>query len=765
MSKETFRDLQLQGYAPRTLLDVGAHIGSFTRGFLGVFPDCVPTLIEPNPFCGPQLAELGYEQHAIAASSAPGRAELFLTKEWLQSTGVSLYRENTQHFRDDVIVKHAVDTARIDDLFQGRQFDFVKIDTQGSELDVLRGGETVLRRADYILIEISLVEYNVGGARAEAVFAQLASMGFRCADVTEFHRLAGIQNGNLLQMDFLFERRIKRPALAAPGAQNLTELRELAKSLAQDGRAHDALLLLEHLESLQPSNVETLQLAARILGADGQPLKAIEKLSALKAVATDAEALAGEIRAQMPAAIETFNEHLAAGRVEDAEKYAAALAALVPGNPALLNSAMSCNVALGRKGHAARYAAALLSLDSAGATALATLASDARAAVDAQALIDRRVALVLTETNEIHPLLRLRNLHDVIGEILCRPLSARSVAQIAALLAAARNTDISVPSGSEWEGWVKHYRLAIDAIDLAAVLAPTPSYPSDLEISFATSRGIALDWADVQEIAKSTGAQTVFFAAADAAYVELYAGWYINSILEHCDVPCLIILHVIGGRADLRGIAQSLGIESDRLIFAGDRFDADSVATKCYDTPPKGLIPRPVAHFQSMRFLRLGALLERLKLPVFVSDIDLLLQRGVEDLLQRCANADVVLNENTHNTSAGSRFTANLLLVNPTDNAALFLRFLQCSLEKALSGPEVTRWIDQFALILARHHLAIHGNKPRIDYFDTDTDINNIMYRSYQAHPYRFLSLYHGFDMSTLGDGSSAQRATPALAS
>ncbi|HVX36106.1 MAG TPA: hypothetical protein VHC71_07785, partial [Hyphomicrobium sp.] len=34
--------------------------------------------------------------------------------------------------------------------------------------------------------------------------------------------------------------------------------------------------------------------------------------------------------------------------------------------------------------------------------------------------------------------------------------------------------------------------------------------------------------------------------------------------------------------------------------------------------------------------------------------------------------------------------------------------------------------------------------------FDTNSDINNIMYRSFQQNPFRFLSLYHGFDTSTL---------------
>lgn len=211
MKPEALQDLRFQGYAPRTLLDIGAHLGHYTYGFLQVFPDCVPTMVEPNPHCQDDLARLPFERHAVAASNETGVAEMFLTKEWLQSTGSSLYREDTAFFRDEVMIREEVPKVRLDDLFAGRRFDFVKIDTQGSELDVLEGGETVLRQADYILVEVSMVQYNVGGAKAEAVFAKLAAMGFRCADATDFHRLRGVQEGNLLQMDFLFERRVRRP--------------------------------------------------------------------------------------------------------------------------------------------------------------------------------------------------------------------------------------------------------------------------------------------------------------------------------------------------------------------------------------------------------------------------------------------------------------------------------------------------------------------------------------------------------------------------
>lgn len=362
MLRKILEALRAQGYVPRTMLDIGAHVGTFTREFLNVFPECVPTLIEPNPFCGADLSKLSFEQHAVAASAEPGQAELFLTKEWLQSTGASLYRENTAFFRDDVVVKHRVEKARLDDLFQGRRFDFVKIDTQGSELDVLLGGPVVLRQADFILVEVSLVEYNIGGARAEAVFAKLAELGFHCTEVTEFHRLGGVHNGNLIQMDFLFERR-GRSVPAALSMAEMDDLRALAQSLYQEGRHDTALMLLDRLATLQPGSLETLRQRVKVLGKLGRTLEALEALAVLKASALNVEDLLDDIRSQLPATVDSFNAHLAAGQIELAEKYIAALAALIPGNAAILNSALSCNLALGRTLNARKYASALFALD------------------------------------------------------------------------------------------------------------------------------------------------------------------------------------------------------------------------------------------------------------------------------------------------------------------------------------------------------------------------------------------------------------------
>lgn len=481
-------------------------------------------------------------------------------------------------------------------------------------------------------------------------------------------------------------------------------------------------------------------------GGQEQTLERLKTLLALKARGVRPEVLLEAVRILIDPATQCFNQLVGAGNIGQAVLYADALADLLPGSPAVLNSALSCNKALGRQERSAQLAALL------------TATRPALTAIPAAVTPGSPTAAPPAQ-EDTHPLIQLRDLYDEASAILCGSLDDKGAKEIGRLRSAARKLEVPVPKDSEWAGWEKHYRLALRAIDVSDVSKPTPKPSKGGKFALADSAGKTLDWGRVQAAASKLQAKAIFFAAADKAYIELYGRTYIESILEHSDVSSLIVLHVIGGAKQLRDIVRGMGISSNRLFFTADMFDAESVKTKCFDAPPKGLSKLPIAHFQSVRFLRVGAVLQKLQLPVFVSDIDLILQRGVSDLMREFAGHDIVLNENRHSANAGSRYTANLLLLNPTEKAAVFLRFLRSYLQKALNAREVSRWIDQFGLMMARHHLMQRRPDALIGYFDVNSDINNVMYTKYQEHPYRFLSLYHGFDMSTLPQRSKARAA------
>jgi hypothetical protein len=121
------------------------------------------------------------------------------------------------------------------------------------------------------------------------------------------------------------------------------------------------LLLLNCLERFEPGHVDTLKQRAAILGASGRTLEALKTLAVIKTRVVDVEYLLAEIRTQMPAA----------------------LAALLPGNVAILNAALSCNGALGRQEQVQKYTSALHAIDSSNTPAQVAEHSSAAASAKA----------------------------------------------------------------------------------------------------------------------------------------------------------------------------------------------------------------------------------------------------------------------------------------------------------------------------------------------------------------------------------------------
>lgn len=746
MDWQVLRDLAEQGYAPRTMLDVGAHLGAFSKAFVEIFPGCAPVLIEPNPHCAETLSRLPFESYAVAAADMSGDVELYLTKEWLQSTGASLYRENTHFFRDDVLIKARVPARRLDDMFPDRRFDVVKIDVQGAELDVLKGGKNLIAKADYVLTEVSLVDYNTGGAKADDVFAAMSDIGFACGGVTQFHRLKGVATGGLLQMDFLFVNRSRKSGRALA---RLSGSIELASHLTAQGDTEMAALLLRQAAGLcapDPSAIEVLieqSLANRDIASS------LDLLIRLRNIEPQSEKLLSLLQGAMAPAVNMINGHMQKMDWAAAAELAGPLAEMLPAYLPAQQAAMVAYANLSDAVKAGVFAGRVLALNKAEPQA-ERIAQRSQIVAAANPSEREAARQGLLPPLGRHPLMTLKDLHDATAAVLCGQLDDKDIPRIDAYRVAAEELVVEFPEGSELAIWTKHYRLAMTAMHPAQIVGRIPAMTASPPPALAIASGDDISEAEFKRRIDLIDPAAVFFVAADTKYTSLYAEHYIESVVAKCDVPYAIVLHVIGGAGRLTEIAATLRSKNVNVFLTGDRFDAAAVTTKCYDTPPKGLSAHPAAHYQSARFQWLGWLLAALNRPIFVSDIDLLLQRGVADLLEREARSDVVLNENEHSTNAGSRLTANLLLFNPTPNGQAYASALKAYLEHALAGPEVSRWIDQFGLLMARHRLRRERPDIKFSYFDTNSDINNVMYRTYEKNPFRFLSLFHGFDMDSL---------------
>ena len=188
--------------SPKRALDIGAHVGNFTKELYYRFPECRIVMIEANKNCEPHLRLLGKPYEIVALSDKNGTAELHMEDGNPIGTGSSLYKENTQWYTQGNT--QTVITKRLDDCnyFDGKHPDFIKMDVQGSELDIIKGGENTIKNATFVLMETSLLEYNQGAPLIDAIVEKMVDLQFCMVDIVEYHQL---ENGLIFQLDILFK--------------------------------------------------------------------------------------------------------------------------------------------------------------------------------------------------------------------------------------------------------------------------------------------------------------------------------------------------------------------------------------------------------------------------------------------------------------------------------------------------------------------------------------------------------------------------------
>lgn len=187
--------LRSLGWSPKTVLDIGGYKGNWTREVQRQFPAASFTVLEPNrhPELQSLQARVLYEIVSAECAPVPWYSNL--------STGDSLYKETTRHYSD--VSPTIRTTTTLDTLFPSETFDFVKLDVQGAELDVLQGGHRMLEGTEVLLLECPFAGcYNEGAPSFATYIERVAALGFSPLDIIESHRTRGV----LFQIDIVFLR-------------------------------------------------------------------------------------------------------------------------------------------------------------------------------------------------------------------------------------------------------------------------------------------------------------------------------------------------------------------------------------------------------------------------------------------------------------------------------------------------------------------------------------------------------------------------------
>jgi len=189
-----FTALKNRGVNFTKVLDIGAYEGQWTYNFKKLFPDADVLMIEANE--DKQVYLRGIGPYKIALLSDSEKEVDYFKSQTSISTGNSIYRENT----DIPFTSEKRKTQTLQNIVGNETYDLIKMDVQGSELDIMKGSEDVIKKSKYLLLEMQAFEYNKNAPNASEVIAYLHSLNFHLLDLMD---TAYIQD-YLINIDALF---------------------------------------------------------------------------------------------------------------------------------------------------------------------------------------------------------------------------------------------------------------------------------------------------------------------------------------------------------------------------------------------------------------------------------------------------------------------------------------------------------------------------------------------------------------------------------
>jgi FkbM family methyltransferase len=217
------KKLKSLGFNPTNILDIGAYHGHWAEMAHNVFGNSNVTMVEPIDYI--ELKRFDDQQQFSYRNVLLDECEQM--RDWyeMRNTGDSMYKEMTGYFRNCALRKRKTTTLDIEFRWHFSSGpELIKIDTQGAELPILKGGKETIRNNEIIIMEVPFV-----GAHNENVpnffehISYLEEIGYAPLEIVDQHIMQkGDYNYFAVQLDLAFVRK---------GHRILTEQQDLISSL------------------------------------------------------------------------------------------------------------------------------------------------------------------------------------------------------------------------------------------------------------------------------------------------------------------------------------------------------------------------------------------------------------------------------------------------------------------------------------------------------------------------------------------------------
>jgi FkbM family methyltransferase len=190
-----------RGFSPKSIVDVGAFEGEWSKIARSIWPNARLEMVEPNekqyPILTPMMTTLKAHLHQELLGAEEGQEAAF----YIMGSGSSIFEERGSISQNKEIRRLKTLDTILPDL---DGIDLLKIDAQGYELEILKGAERLLPKTAAIILEVALIQMNQGAPLLHEVLTFMKARGFISYEILEFHRR--LLDGALVQIDILFIR-------------------------------------------------------------------------------------------------------------------------------------------------------------------------------------------------------------------------------------------------------------------------------------------------------------------------------------------------------------------------------------------------------------------------------------------------------------------------------------------------------------------------------------------------------------------------------
>ncbi len=164
---------------PKVIYDIGSCVLNWTNFSKKLWPQSDIYQFEAMDLIDDLYTEYGIKNYANVLLTDVDEKTVTFYQNLLLPGGNSYYKENTEAFNES----HKVTKIGItlDSVIKQKNWplpNMIKIDTQGSEIDILKGAANSLSECYDLIIEAQHIDYNAGAPKVEEVIDYCRSIGF-----------------------------------------------------------------------------------------------------------------------------------------------------------------------------------------------------------------------------------------------------------------------------------------------------------------------------------------------------------------------------------------------------------------------------------------------------------------------------------------------------------------------------------------------------------------------------------------------------------